>query len=103
LIHRRTTQPTLFPYTTLFRSNQLVSIQSNFSAEQPYSEVFIMRGNVHGVYRLETPPEVFWAYQTEGSKNQELMNYYEDFGDMERSEEHTSELQSRENLVCRLL
>ena len=65
--------------------NQLVSIQSNFSAERPYSEVFIMRGNVHGVYRLETPHEVFWAYQTEGSKNQELMNYYEKYGDMEKA------------------
>ncbi len=65
--------------------NQLVSIQSNFSAERPYSEVFIMRGNVHGVYRLETPQEVFWAYQTEGSKNQELMNYYEEYGDMEKT------------------
>lgn len=65
--------------------NQLVSIQSNFSAERPYSEVFIMRGNVHGVYRLETPQEVFWAYQTEGSKNQELMNYYQEYGDMEKA------------------
>lgn len=65
--------------------NELVSIQSNFSAEQPYSEVFIMRGNVHGVYRLETPPEVFWAYQTEGNKNQQLMNYYEECGDMEKA------------------
>ena len=65
--------------------NQLVSIQSNFSAEQPYSETFIMRGNVHGVYRLETPSEVFWAYQTEGSKNQQLMKYYEELGDMEQA------------------
>lgn len=64
---------------------QLVSIQSNFSAEQPYSEVFIMRGQVHGVYRLETPKEVFWAYQTEGSKNQQLMKYYEELGDMEQA------------------
>src|SRR5690606_40478232 len=30
-------------------------------------------------------------------------NYYETLGGGERSEEHTSELQSRENLVCRLL
>src|SRR5690606_39052093 len=65
--------------------NQLVSIQSNFSAEQPYSETFIMRGNVHGVYRLETPKEVFWAYQTEGSKNQKLMKHYEELGDMEQA------------------
>ena len=64
---------------------QLVSIQSNFSAEQPYSEVFIMRGQVHGVYRLETPKEVFWAYQTEGKKNEMLLSYYEEIGTMEEA------------------
>src|SRR4029077_21298820 len=35
-----------------------------------------------------------------GTRN---VNYREDSGDRERSEEHTSELQSHLNLVCRLL
>ena len=62
---------------------QLCSIQSNFSAKKPYSEIFIMRGNKHQVYRLEVPKEVFWAYQTDGAENQKLLNLYEEVGDME--------------------
>src|SRR5690606_40678831 len=38
--------------------------------------------------------------QTERRSTQQILNYLEAVG---RSEEHTSELQSRENLVCRLL
>lgn len=62
---------------------QLCSIQSNFSAKRPYSEIFIMRGNKHQVYRLEVPKEVFWAYQTDGAENQKLLDIYEKTGDME--------------------
>lgn len=62
---------------------QLCSIQSNFSAKRPYSEIFIMRGNKHQVYRLEVPKEVFWAYQTDGAENQKLLELYERTGDME--------------------
>lgn len=65
--------------------NELCSIQSNFSAERPFSETWILRGAVHGVFRLETPKEVFWAYQTDGHKNQQLINYYEECGDMEKA------------------
>jgi len=36
-------------------------------------------------------------------QNGEIYNYRELRGDLERSEEHTSELQSLTNLVCRLL
>src|SRR5690606_32353792 len=39
------------------------------------------------------------AYDTQRIKD----GYYAVVGSAERSEEHTSELQSRENLVCRLL
>ena len=62
---------------------QLCSLQSNFSAKNPYSEIFIMRGNVHQVYRLELPKEVYWAYQTEGAENQKLLNMFEECGNME--------------------
>ena len=62
---------------------QLCSIQSNFSAKRPYSEIFIMRGNVHQVYRLEVPKQVYWAYQTEGADNQKLLNMYNECGNME--------------------
>lgn len=65
--------------------NQMVSVASKFEGERKYSEVFLMRGNHHQVYRLEVPPEVFWAYQTEGKQNEELMKVYEDTGDMEKA------------------
>src|SRR2546430_15598696 len=66
LMIRRPPRSTLFPYTTLFRSDRL---------------------------RLRQPPEILHSplhrdrRGTAGS----------------RSEEHTSELQSQSNLVCRLL
>src|SRR5271165_6683440 len=59
---RRPPRSTLFPYTTLFRSQ----------AAAKYS-----RASIFGPSSTGGPPR--------------------------RSEEHTSELQSRENLVCRLL
>lgn len=62
---------------------QMCSIQSNFSAERPYSEIFIMRGKIHQVYRLEVPKQVYWAYQTEGADNQKLLDVYEECQDME--------------------
>src|SRR5690606_39688323 len=51
-----------------------------------------IKGNVEGNYEIEIKP--FY----EG--NEYYMFLYEIY---RRSEEHTSELQSRENLVCRLL
>src|SRR5436309_14986941 len=59
---RRLQRSTLFPYTTLFRSEQWTPGHARLWWES----------------RLDAEPVV-------------------------RSEEHTSELQSRENLVCRLL
>src|SRR2546430_7479685 len=97
---RRPPRSTLFPYTTLFRSRDETSIwsagawtiSSSIFWESPRRK--ILRSNKH---RLRSPqagtrPEfrerAFRCSQTE-KKN--------------RSEEHTSELQSQSNLVCRLL
>src|SRR2546429_7124576 len=63
---RRPPRSTLFPYTTLFRSD----------------------GNV--IFEIESAPFGLTLY---GRRN----------GEPDRSEEHTSELQSRLHLVCRLL
>src|SRR3989442_5814436 len=72
---RRPPRSTLFPYTTLFRS--LLSHGVNFCR--------VFRGSsLLEVNRC--PPDE---------------NAHED--DQRRSEEHTSELQSRPHLVCRLL
>src|SRR3712207_8111219 len=74
---RRPPRSTLFPYTTLFRSYQ------NVQAVQPLGE-FISGERVPG-RRVHACSVVF--HLIDGS----------------RSEEHTSELQSRQYLVCRLL
>src|SRR2546430_5513266 len=72
---RRPPRSTLFPYTTLFRSDegqlpgQVVGIGGRHVEAQPVGRRVAMDGVAHA----------------------------------ERSEEHTSELQSQSNLVCRLL
>src|SRR5690606_39850360 len=92
--------PPLFPYTTLFRSYTLAT------SETP--EMRNIRDNVVTLLMPVMNPDgldlvVDWyrkhlgaPYET--SRLPVLYHYY-----MGRSEEHTSELQSRENLVCRLL
>src|SRR5258707_11587097 len=81
---RRPPRSTLFPYTTLFRS-----------PDQPFA------GSISGTVMDETGAVVVGARVTFTPSNQsppqEVLS-----GD-ERSEEHTSELQSRQYLVCRLL
>src|SRR2546430_10333980 len=71
---RRPPRSTLFPYTTLFRS-----LLARHGLPQPASAA----GRVRAIYRGADLP-----VQSSGSN---------------RSEEHTSELQSQSNLVCRLL
>src|SRR3712207_7327598 len=82
---RRPPRSTLFPYTTLFRSVHEEDL------------VFAGGGDVEGVERFE----VFGAERV-GLVREE--DYVRLRGlDLLRSEEHTSELQSRQYLVCRLL
>lgn len=57
---------------------QMSSLQSDFNSKRKYSEIFIRRGKKTGVYRLELPLKTFWAYQTEGKKNAQLMKLYYD-------------------------
>src|SRR2546422_2890742 len=69
---RRPPRSTLFPYTTLFRSNP--QLASEAACAQPLRQCLHPDGDATERSRLH-----------------------------ERSEEHTSELQSRLHLVCRLL
>src|SRR3712207_7833460 len=78
---RRPPRSTLFPYTTLFRSPQPIP-----------------KRDVNRKIGCDQFP--FAAYQ-EGSEGGLLLLYR--YGHVLRSEEHTSELQSRQYLVCRLL
>src|SRR5436309_6772820 len=85
---RRPPRSTLFPYTTLFRSplrerREDIPLLCNHFTER-YGERY-----KSPVERL--PKELMEA----------ILKY--DWPGNVRSEEHTSELQSRENLVCRLL
>src|SRR3712207_6925103 len=75
---RRPPRSTLFPYTTLFRS-----ITSEFEQR------------VLSYYRAEI------EQASSAEREAEVARYPDAAGD--RSEEHTSELQSRQYLVCRLL
>src|SRR3712207_8521904 len=89
---RRPPRSTLFPYTTLFRSEILQpapahTVNSNFSVAPGSCVIFMKldwpsssgRTSVHGSREIRRPSS------------------------SRRSEEHTSELQSRQYLVCRLL
>src|SRR3712207_8350541 len=76
---RRPPRSTLFPYTTLFRSPSLVP--------EPCQELLVVKFLAHSLDGHHAACPVVLAAV--------------DFA--HRSEEHTSELQSRQYLVCRLL
>src|SRR3712207_7783990 len=80
---RRPPRSTLFPYTTLFRSR--VSFGHRLRREQPAGLVSRHYPSLH--------PDKPHHQATERRQGQRGT----------RSEEHTSELQSRQYLVCRLL
>src|SRR3712207_8406056 len=88
----RPPRSTLFPYTTLFRSKR-ISIKSDCSK----SMVRILIG-FRTIFRIELYGIERWyflAYLIDPSRHSVKL--------VLRSEEHTSELQSRQYLVCRLL
>src|SRR2546421_13043515 len=74
LMIRRPPRSTLFPYTTLFRSAGLEKVRTIINKVRAF------------IIEIRKSPK----------KEQELST-------LARSEEHTSELQSRSDLVCRLL
>src|SRR3712207_9504030 len=100
---RRPPRSTLFPYTTLFRSDL-----TNYEDGEGVSIERVMRA-----YGLD-PERVEEAARPEGSVKSYVELHIEQGGVLEnedlpagvvtsiRSEEHTSELQSRQYLVCRL-
>src|SRR3712207_8850167 len=84
---RRPPRSTLFPYTTLFRSIALLILASSWT---------VLRESVHIL--LEGTPRGIDAADL-GRRLSSVPGVV----DVHRSEEHTSELQSRQYLVCRLL
>src|SRR2546430_9359824 len=83
---RRPPRSTLFPYTTLFRSVISLVVQVGMWLERFIIVVTSLhRDFLPSAWKMYYPTQWDW------------MTF---FG---RSEEHTSELQSQSNLVCRLL
>src|SRR3712207_7250459 len=95
---RRPPRSTLFPYTTLFRSLTENDVIADLEAGSNKDFLKLFGKGIR--------PEILWA------------NYYRPYAELVlsvaeevkklgvkvvRSEEHTSELQSRQYLVCRLL
>src|SRR3712207_7565092 len=92
---RRPPRSTLFPYTTLFRSQRCWFNQVAFLNEWTIApEVREYLVDVYGPDGLPFNTR-FGNGEPIGEDIVALLN--------ERSEEHTSELQSRQYLVCRLL
>src|SRR5258708_30466267 len=93
---RRPPRSTLFPYTTLFRSR---ITRNREDAEDALQECFLS-GLVHlkdfdGRSQLSTWLTRIAIKNPSGAPGRS--------GNIPRSEEHTSELQSPDHLVCRLL
>src|SRR2546430_12476192 len=91
---RRPPRSTLFPYTTLFRS----LVHSDERASN-LGEVIREWRTLNRAAPLVVRALSFW--QTAALLRGRLQPLAE--SDQGRSEEHTSELQSQSNLVCRLL
>src|SRR5256885_4772661 len=93
---RRPPRSTLFPYTTLFRSVHIAYEFSNTAR------------TIH-LDKVEGPPADMWMGHSVGHWDGDTLvvdvtNFNDKtWFDRARSEEHTSELQSPCNLVCRLL
>src|SRR3712207_7855173 len=84
---RRPPRSTLFPYTTLFRSELVGGVggeRALAGEEVVETGGGAVESGPHGVDLRDTAPAAACA-------------------EVARSEEHTSELQSRQYLVCRLL
>src|SRR2546430_17215472 len=100
---RRPPRSTLFPYTTLFRS--LDSSQARYKlayyrSPRPKGIRRVPASVTSSVLRLPRPMRA--AYLGTLSSPIVLFVHPWEFVDLRRSEEHTSELQSQSNLVCRL-
>src|SRR3712207_8164332 len=83
LMIRRPPRSTLFPYTTLFRSERFARTLDVADFHVDFDD--ILREPKSGVGTLDRSADTRFPRQ------------------QCRSEEHTSELQSRQSLVCRLL
>src|SRR5687768_18363116 len=87
---RRPPRSTLFPYTTLFRSCP------DATSSAPSSKWTSRSGSIPDAITVVVAPGATYSGSVRHSGNTGKSKFM-------RSEEHTSELQSRLHLVCRLL
>src|SRR3712207_7211927 len=87
---RRPPRSTLFPYTTLFRSGEDLSVVGEDDG--------VVRDGVH----LDLEHALSMRVRV-SNRTVDLRSAPQRVRVLDRSEEHTSELQSRQYLVCRLL
>src|SRR3712207_8989994 len=90
---RRPPRSTLFPYTTLFRSCLLNSYGIKVHLKQEGFHPYV--AELAGLVREGRMPRDEAIERLNTMPSQKVVDF--------RSEEHTSELQSRQYLVCRLL
>src|SRR3712207_8261139 len=92
---RRPPRSTLFPYTTLFRSVPAVARRLGHGRVGPEVGAALLLGHHHAGLGVGLVVRAGHALLVLGRQRRVLAEG--------RSEEHTSELQSRQYLVCRLL
>src|SRR3712207_8994608 len=90
---RRPPRSTLFPYTTLFRS---IGLLGNVAGDDPFGS---MARDQRIRLLLEKDQGTRALSEAQAAAGADAASV----ADLVRSEEHTSELQSRQYLVCRLL
>src|SRR2546422_3361088 len=93
---RRPPRSTLFPYTTLFRSHELRQLQPDSLDDLFGAAVFRQQVAIHVLLGGEHDGALDDIFKFTDVARPVVVH-------QERSEEHTSELQSRLHLVCRLL
>src|SRR3712207_8061254 len=95
---RRPPRSTLFPYTTLFRSQAYTRLRVDRFPAITFPVVFVQIG-----WPGASPEDVEQAILVPAENAVAGISGVERIESTARSEEHTSEIQSRQNLVCRLL
>src|SRR2546425_9389590 len=93
---RRPPRSTLFPYTTLFRSKDATSATiREIIAGHVGEDVEVIMTDESAIYP--------WALNKLPKEKHKTINHSKEYAHGDRSEEHTSELQSLAYIVCRLL
>src|SRR3712207_7357890 len=95
---RRPPRSTLFPYTTLFRSPKLLEVVRNDRIGRVWQAALVA---IQRSWHQE--PSTLEAANDRADKERAYTHVERIINYLARSEEHTSELQSRQYLVCRLL